>query len=247
MNKFIPSDDELLMFHYGEDLGPERTAAIGLAIADDALTGARYAALRRLLGASTLALAPPEPDSGFEQRVWGRLRPQLIAQTASMRRPPRPFWVEWLLPGLALAASLGLGVVIGRQWPSPPASSAAVPVTLSSDAGSRVLAAHLAQHLGQTERLLRVAENGGGADSEALAAALIDSNRLYAAAAERAGKPALAQFLTELEPVLRELANSSGDSALGGAGLAQEQIRSRDLLYRLRALEALQANPTQRL
>ena len=164
-----------------------------------------------------------------------------------MRRPPRPFWVEWLLPGLALAASLGLGVVIGRQWPSPPASSAAVPVTLSSDAGSRVLAAHLAQHLGQTERLLRVAENGGGADSEALAAALIDSNRLYAAAAERAGKPALAQFLTELEPVLRELANSSGDSALGGAGLAQEQIRSRDLLYRLRALEALQANPTQRL
>jgi hypothetical protein len=66
-------------------------------------------------------------------------------------------------------------------------------------------------------------------------------------AAERAGKPALAQFLLELEPVLRELANGDGDAALGGAGLAQEQIRSRDLLFRLRALEALQSAPVQTL
>ena len=52
MNKFIPSDDELLMFHYGEDLGPERTAAIGLAIADDALTGGLYSRSPRHIAAA---------------------------------------------------------------------------------------------------------------------------------------------------------------------------------------------------
>jgi hypothetical protein len=109
-----------------------------------------------------------------------------------------------------------------------------------------VLAAHLSRHLGQTERLLRVAENGGADASGELARALVESNRLYAVAAERAGKLALAQFLLELEPVLRELANGN-DAALGGADLAQEQIRKRDLLFRLRALETLQSAPVQTL
>ena len=68
----------------------------------------------------------------------------------------------------------------------------------------------------------------------------------FTSAAERAGKPALAQFLSELEPILRGLANGD-DAALGGAALAREQIRSRDLLYRLRALQTLQTAPTQTL
>lgn len=240
---YIPGDDELLMFHFGEDLGPERMQAIALAVSEDPRCAARYAELRRLLAASTTALADAEPASGFEQRVWHRLAPHL--QPAQSRS----FWRDWWLPGLALAASLGLGIVIGRQWlpaPAPGVQPAPAPLALGADAGERLLAAHLARHLGRTERLLRVAENGDAGDAGELAGALIEGNRLYAVAAERAGKPALAQFLLELEPVLRELANA--DSAgLGGHALAQEQIRSRDLLFRLRALETLQTASTQRL
>ena len=128
-----------------------------------------------------------------------------------------------------------------------PEVPAALTASLSDDGGQRVLAAHLSQHLSQTERLLRVAKNGDDVDLGALAGSLIEGNRLYAAAAERAGKPVLAQFLIELEPVLLELANDDADGGLGGARLAQEQIRSRDLLYRLQALEALQGAATQRL
>lgn len=241
---YTPGDDELLMFHFGEDLGPERMQAIALAVAEDPRCAARYAELRRLLAASTTALADAGPASGFEQRVWRRLAPQL--QPAPR---PRPFWRDWFLPGLALAASLGLGIVIGRQWlpaPVPGAQPTPAPLALGADAGERLLAAHLARHLGRTERLLRAAENGDAGDAGDLAGTLIEGNRLYAAAAERAGKPALAQFLLELEPVLRELANADAD-ALGGHALAQEQIRSRDLLFRLRALETLQTASTQRL
>lgn len=236
-----PSDDELVMFHFGEDLGPERMEAIAMAITDDPRVQRRYEELRRLLGASSEALAIAAPGPDFEQRLWRRLAPQLAPAP-----PRRPFWLEWLVPGLALAASLGLGIVIGRQWQAPTAAPRETPIALDAAAPDRVLAAHLVRHLSQTERLLRNADNGAASSADPLAAALIESNRLYASAAERAGKPALAQFLVELEPILRELANG-GDDALGGAALAREQIRSRDLLYRLRALETLQVAPTQSL
>lgn len=240
-----PSDEELLMFQFGEDLGPEHMAAIAAAIAEDPLTARRYAELRRLLDASGQALSAPEPDPQFESRIWRQLRPRVQAQ---MSRPERPGWLSWLAPALALAASVGLGLVIGLNWrESVPEVPAALTASLSDDGGQRVLAAHLSQHLSQTERLLRVAKNGDDVDLGALAGSLIEGNRLYAAAAERAGKPVLAQFLIELEPVLLELANDDADGGLGGARLAQEQIRSRDLLYRLQALEALQGAATQRL
>jgi hypothetical protein len=239
-----PSDNELLLFHFGEDLGPERMAWIAAAVAGDADTARRYAELRRLLDASATALDAAEPSPGAADRIWRRLLPQLEPQRAQRR----PVWLEWLLPGLALAASIGLGIVIGRSWqaPAPAPAVEQAPLAFDADAGDRVLAAHLARHLGQTERLLRIAENGEvGADQ--LAATLVEGNRLYAAAALRAGKPALAQFLSDLEPVLRELANDDGANALGGAGVAREQIRSGDLLFRLRALAELQSAPTQRL
>ncbi len=237
-----PSDDELLLFHFGEDLGPERMAWIAAAVVDDAETARRYAGLRRLLDASATALDVADPSPGAADRIWRELLPQLGARHAQQS----PIRFEWLLPAVALAASIGLGIVIGRSWLAPKPASVSAPLALEADAGDRVLAAHLARHLGQTERLLRIAVNGE-VGSDQLAATLVEGNRLYAAAALRAGKPALAQFLSELEPVLRELANDDGDNALGGAGVAREQIRSGDLLFRLRALAELQSAPTQRL
>jgi hypothetical protein len=237
-----PSEDELLLFHFGEDLGPERMAWIAAAVADDPHTARRYAELRRLLEASATALDAAEPSPGAADRIWRKLLPQLGTRHAQRR----PMWFGWLLPAFALAASIGVGIVIGRSWQEPKPAAESAPLALDADAGDRVLAAHLARHLGQAERLLRIAENGE-VGSDQLAASLVEGNRLYVAAALRAGKPALAQFLSELEPVLRELANDDGDNALGGAGVAREQIRSGDLLYRLRALAELQSTPTQRL
>ncbi|MFO1495971.1 MAG: hypothetical protein U1F26_15075 [Lysobacterales bacterium] len=231
------SDDELLLFHLGESLGLERMDAIACQLAVDPELAARYALLRRMLAASEVALAQHEPEAGLEQRLWARIAPQL--------QPPvrAPWWQRWGWPMLAVAASAGLLVSVTLQLRAP---TEAPPITLAADASERVLAAHVARHLAQTERLLTVTDNGGvGAD--ALAAALIDSNRLYALAAERAGQTQLAQFLTELEPILRELANAPEGGALGGADLVRQEIRSRDLMFRLRALEDAHAAPVQRL
>lgn len=231
------NDDELLLFHLGESLGLERMDAIACQLAVDPELAARYALLRRMLAASEVALAQSEPEAGLETRLWARIAPQL-------QQPTRvSWWQRWGWPMLAVAASAGLVVSVTLQLRAP---AEAPPITLAADASERVLAAHVARHLAQTERLLTVADNGGvGAD--ALAAALIDSNRLYAAAAQRAGQVRLAQFLGELEPILRELANAPGDTGLGGADLVRQEIRSRDLMFRLRALEDGQGGAAQRL
>jgi hypothetical protein len=145
-----------------------------------------------------------------------------------------------------LLAALVLGYVIGqRQTVAPVPDHASL---LADDASARVLAAYLSAHLEDTERALLVAQNSpqDGVAAQRLALGLLDSHRVYAAAAERAGKPALAQFLRELEPVLIELSNEEGAvaPALG------DEIRDRDLAFKTRVAAALARNefaPTQSL
>ena len=75
----------------------------------------------------------------------------------------------------------------------------------------RVLDGYVAGHLRATEGLLLTAVNNDGGDllggNRELAESLVESNRLYAAAAARSGNLRLADFLRQLEPVLLEVAN----------------------------------------
>ena len=60
-----PDDDELLLFHLGEELGPERMDAIACAIAADPRLAARYAALRH----EATAWAQRYDDAALEHNV----------------------------------------------------------------------------------------------------------------------------------------------------------------------------------
>ncbi len=237
------TDAELLLFHYRDGLDADRHAQIEDELLFDAALRRRLSALRDTLSAVDAHWPPVAADDGLEARVWARLAPQL-----SPRRVQRRGWtrlVEWLAlpaaPRLALAglvvAALAVGFLLGRQ--APPVRDPATPPTalLGDDAASRVLAGYLADHLQQTERALLVASHSprDGAAAIDLAASLVDANRLYALAAERAGKPALAQFLRELEPVLVELGSAPGAV---DADLAL-QIREHDLPFKTRAAAAL--------
>jgi len=75
----------------------------------------------------------------------------------------------------------------------------------------------------------------GNAD---LAATLVDSNRLYAAAAARSGNTRLADFLRQLEPVLIELANQPADASVESVEGLRDYLRKTDLLFQVRATQA---------
>lgn len=240
----IVTDRELVLFHYGDGLDPLRTAQVEQALVYDAELRLRLADLRESLAVIANAWPEAEADAGLEARLWRRLEPQLAPRAE--RRSWRRRWLDWIEPlrpaqvafASLLIAALGVGYLLGRQESAPVAPSESP--LLADDAAARVLSAYLVAHLQDTERALLVASHSphDGETAQQLAASLLDSHRLYALAADRAGKPQLAAFLRELEPVLIELANEQGDvsPALGA------EIVDRDLAFKSRAAASLARN-----
>lgn len=234
------SDEELVLYHYRDGLPRERLAEIEDALfADDALRR-RYERLRAELNAAGGAFAVTAPDAAFEARIWRGVRRGLPREPLGARI------ARWLAPheggrlalALMVVAALALGWMLGRSGQAPAPTVATQAPLLERDAGERVLASYLAQHLETTERALMIAANSDDADGTAreLAQQLVASNRLYASAAQRANRPQLAAFLRELEPVLIELAHD--DPGVAPAAL-RETIRDRDLTFKARAAAAL--------
>jgi hypothetical protein len=225
------NDDDLVLLHYGEDAGRARAHLEACPECAERL---------RLLG-TTLALAgapeTPEPDDGFEARVWARLQPQLAAPAERVARPSwRPHWPR--AAGLAaLAASLAVAFLLGREFPSRPQP-------LSPAVRERVLLVAVDEHLERTRLVLLELSNapaGEGLDvslQRSAAHDLVSANRLYRRSAARSDEPALVAVLEELERVLTEVA--AGPDALGPRELEalQERIESRGLLFKCRVLQS---------
>jgi hypothetical protein len=117
-------------------------------------------------------------------------------------------------------------------------------------AAARVLDAYVAEHLRATEGVLMTASNSDSTtlldSNRELAASLVESNRLYALAAQRAGNTQLADFLRQLEPILISLANQSASPSIEPAQGLRDYLRSTDLLFQVRATEARLDKPAPR-
>ncbi len=234
-------DDDLILFRYGESPDAE---AIRDALADDPDLARRYEELERALAALD-TVVPPAPEPGFEAALWRRLRPRLAAPAA------RRSWLElsagWRLAaaGAAVLALVAGGFLAGRfAAPAAPADDPAG-VALSAPARERVLLASVASHLGSSERLLANLVNheddASSDDERAFAAALLESNRLYRRAAERAGQRRIVALLDQLEPVLAELANAPA----AGAPLddVRRSVEDDALLFKVRILGGRLGSP----
>jgi anti-sigma factor RsiW len=247
------SDEDLVLYHYRDGLDATALAEIAAALDASENLRRRYASIESTL-ARVDALPAPEPDRDFNARLWRnlepRLRPHVVAE--------RPSWRERVLallspPQLAfagaacvLALAVGLGFYAGRH------SAPEVPVasTQADAAAARVLDAYVAEHLRATEGVLMTASNSDSTtlldSNRELAASLVESNRLYALAAQRAGNTQLADFLRQLEPILISLANQTPASSIEPAQGLRDYLRSTDLLFQVRATEARLDKPAPR-
>ena len=238
------SDDDLILFHYRDGLDAARLAQIATAFASSPELAARYTRLQAML-ADVDAVPLPQPDRDFETRLWAglqaRIAPAQVVPITSApravvrRRAPR---AAWLALASAAVLVLALGFYAGRNSVNP----VSPPVASKEGSGTRVLDAYVAAHLRQTEGLLLTAVNSDSTelrngDAE-LAASLVESNRLYAAAATRAGNARLADFLRQLEPLLLELANPAGAPDISIRQGLRDYVRSNDVLFQVRATEA---------
>ena len=238
-------DDELVLHHWRDGLDAARMAEIDAALAASPALRARQATLQRTL---ELADALPEPaaPADFEHRLWRGLRGKIgvphervhgtswLERLRGMLAPASPRWAG-AMAGAVLCV-IAASFFAGRQSVAPTADPAPTHAM-----ASRVLDSYVAAHLRATEGLLMTAVNGNDvaiAGDRELASALVDSNRLYAQAATRAGNVRLATFLRQLEPVLIELANPPGTENVQSIEGLRDYVRRTDLLFEVRATEA---------
>jgi hypothetical protein len=234
-----PGEDDLIFQLHGDGSGEERERVVRH-LAECAACRQAWDELQ-----STLKIVDeagvPEPDAGFEARIWNRVQPAL--EPAYGRGSWRP-----IVPLAAWAATVAAMVVAGYTWrdrlPQPPPADTEVAARPGPGEGvrERVLLTALDQHFASTEMLLVELLNApapaeGGFDFErAVADDLVASGRLYRETARQTGRTELAAMLEDLEGVLVEVARTAETPAPEDVDVWRERIETNGLLFKVRAV-----------
>ena len=233
--------EEQLVSHYYHDAD----ALVGQEhLADCAECRAQYDTIRRVLA---LVDDAPVPERGeqYGEQVWNRLRWKLGRDQGR-----RSAWRSIS----AIAAMLAIAFFAGQLWRARPDSRPAIAArktvattvarTNPADAQNRILLIVLSDHLDSSERVLIDFVNSDPKDPAPLegqqkrAGELVSANRIYRATAADHGDERVAELLSDLEPVLIELANAGPRLSAEKISQLQKRIETKGLLFKVRVLSA---------
>lgn len=241
MNHF--THDEFVLSYYGEPgLGDDRRAHLD---ACDSCRGELTALAAMLDRVSPVEL--PEPEEGYEARVWDRLQWRLRGE--KKKRRPAAAW-------MAVAATIVIAFLAGVLWKSSsrradePASVVATGTTSTTRplddsqaaAPNRILLVVVGEHIDQSERVLVELTNltaEGSTDISGTrdrAQELLASNRLYRTTATTRGQDDVATLLEELEPVLLQLAHAPSEVSAEELRRMQRRVEAKGLVFKLRVV-----------
>jgi hypothetical protein len=221
------TDDELLLYYYRDGLEPADRARIAAALADQPELAQR---LHKLVNRLDQVAAIPEVKVPLEaQQRWKAALEQAAAQRPITQnlRPRRPFTdARWLAAAAAVVVAI---VSVFYIVDTPPPSSTIANVTPPPESEATTEAAEasayergLKTHLASTERQLASLDEVTPEERARLIETIIEQNRLYALAAERAGEPQLARVLRAFSPVLESMRQGEGNPAADAAQLSFE-------------------------
>ena len=211
------SDDDLILYYYRDGLPADERASISAALAENPELAQRFHRLTQRLDAAAAAPAREIPVPMKFQRRWAAALEE-AAETAEARTTRRRRQFFNYAPWYAAVAGvfivfLALPHLLG-QLPVTPVD----PPTADNSAYERGLASHLAS----TEQQLASLESATPEERQRLVDTIIEQNRVYALAAERAGEPQLARVLRAFSPVLESVAHGDQDTSASVAQLAFE-------------------------
>lgn len=237
------SDDDLTLLYYGEPDDPGLAATV----AESPELTARYEALCAEL-ARVDEYRPPERGDDYGADVWQQISPQLESQGKQQGDLWRSFRAVLGRPRFSLAGALSLVMVaalaftLGRQGsqtevPAPAGATATPAIALAAMDSGRLLTSSVSGHLEQVNlaftQFANVPDTSAG-DAERATDMLV-ANRLYRQAADSQGKHQLAAFLSEIEPLLIELAYEAHKNSPTTRDRMQQEIRD-SLLFRVRIM-----------
>lgn len=212
------SDDELLLYHYGDGLETARRAEITALLHSDLDVARRYQQLR-----AELSALPAPGTSAASAAAQARWRLRLDQRAAVVAAPRRDGLWRLAFAGATLVL---LGVAIGTRVSEQASVAApqAVDIAATSDpaTASPALARGLHSYLGDARLVLADLPANEPAARRELVDQMIEQNRAYARAALAQGDDRLARALRAFEPVLLALAESP--AAVGNDDGARAQI-----------------------
>lgn len=239
------TEEQLVLHHYHDGDG---AAEVEKHLATCADCRAQSDTLRRVL-ALVDTMPIPERGERYGEEVWTRLRWKLGSERRRFR--------NWQI-GFAAAAVLAIAFVSGILWHQRTSSvggPALGPTALTSTGHmvsapveqpkpNQILLVVVSDHLDQSERMLMEVANADAKRSFDMsgqskrAEDLVASNRIYRLTAQQRGETRIASLLSDLEPVLLELAHA--DQSLTPEKLAalQKRIDDKGLLFKVRVVSA---------
>ena len=234
------NEEQLVAHYYHDDDAP---AAAESHLAQCTECRLQYETIRRVL---TLVSDAPVPERGehYADEVWTRLRWKLGA------RKRRIQWTSFA----AAAAMLAIAFVAGIFWHSRGGQALSpVPQVAAKNPGiaqtgmsvpqrDRVLLVVVSDHLESSERMLAELANANPKEkfdlSNDRAADLVASNRMYRQSAATSGDQRIASVLSDLEPILAELAHAGKTLSPEELASIQKRIESKQLLFKVRIVSA---------
>jgi hypothetical protein len=241
MNKI--TDDDLALLFYGEHDDPHLAARVA---ASEELS-ARFDALSAELKLAD-AYSPPHRGSDYGAEVWQRISPQLAEEGVENSGRFKNWLAAISQPRFSLAGALSIALVavfafmLGRNdvqdsIGQPPVPANGMATALASIDSGRLLTHSVSSHLEQVNLVLtQFANTTESSSSEAeYATDMLVANRLYRQAAVSQGNHKLATFLSELEPILIELAYEAQSGSPATRERMQKEVRD-GLLFRVRVM-----------
>ena len=227
------SDDDLLLYYYRDGLDAMERARIGTALAEQPELARR---LHRLV--AQLDTVADMPEVAVPLHIQQRWENALDRATPAKRsgRPVMAF--RWWQAAAAFVVAVAILVTVQLSLRSPqeqPMADAAAPAGSAYERGLR-------WHLASTEQRLAKLDNARPDERAQLIATIIEQNRMYALAAERANEPQLARVLRAFTPILESLADEPGDAS--ASDIAQLSFELRVMQARLKA-ETDPSSPAQ--
>jgi len=191
---------------------------------------------------------PPERGDDYGADVWKRISPRLAAE----QKKPADLWKALLSvlarPRFSLAGALSLAMIavlafmLGRQSeqpgnPGPPTLDSISATAMAGFDSGRLLTSSVSGHLEQLNlaftQFVNMPETS--AADAGRATDMLVANRLYRQAAVSQGNHQLAAFLSELEPLLIELAYEAHKTSPTTHDRMRQEVRDK-LLFRVRVM-----------
>lgn len=241
------TEDDLILLYYGE----HEDSDLATTVAESEHLSARFEQLSAELKLADGFVVPQRGDH-YGSEVWQRIAPQLDSTTNPDHGRLKSWWSGLSRPNVSLAGAVTLALVatlafmLGRNGGhedrvDPLAgqdNTVAPPAIMVADINSRQLLTHsVSGHLDQVNLMLTQFANSSVslADESSNATDVLVANRLYRQAAMNQGNKQLAALLSELEPLLIEMAYEAQQSSPATRERMQEEVKS-GLLFKVRVM-----------